>query len=139
MSKRELLITLITSFYLNLARNKNNRDFLLKLNLFQSLSDLMHGAGPNDANTKFGYQNYPQQTLQVNKTALCYTNSIFSKLLKYQQSRINCMNEKGYELFISILKDKENKHLFLETLDCIKLFLMTRNNLAKFKEIPATI
>ena len=55
MSKRELLITLITSFYLNLARNKNNRDFLLKLNLFQSLSDLMHGAGPNDANTKFGY------------------------------------------------------------------------------------
>ena len=71
----------------------------------------------------------------MNKTALCYTNTIFSKLLKYQQSRINCMNEGGYELFISILQDEENKHLFLETLDSIKLFLMTRQNLEKFKEM----
>lgn len=45
------------------------------------------------------------------------------------------MNEEGYRLFISILQDDENKHLFLETLDCIKLFLMTRTNLDKFKEI----
>ena len=74
-----------------------------------------------------------------NKTALCYTNTIFSKLLKYQQSRINCMNEGGYKLFISILKDPENKHLFLEALDCIKLFLMTRTNLEKFQQIPDTI
>ena len=75
----------------------------------------------------------------MNKTALCYTNTIFSKLLKYQQSRINCMNEGGYELFISILQDEENKHLFLETLDSIKLFLMTRQNLEKFKAIPDKI
>ena len=71
-SKRELLITLITSFYLNLARNKNNRDFLLKLELFRSLSDLMHQGAPG------------QETLQTNKTALCYTNTIFSKLLKFE-------------------------------------------------------
>ena len=111
-SKRELLITLITSFYLNLARNKNNRDFLLKLELFRSLSDLMHqGASP---------------TLETNKTALCYTNTIFSKLLKFEQSRISCMEEGGYRLFISILQGEHNEHLFLETLDCVKLFLMKR-------------
>ena len=113
-SKRELLITLITSFYLNLARNKNNRDFLLKLELFRSLSDLMH-QGPAG-----------QETLQTNKTALCYTNTIFSKLLKFEQSRISCMEEGGYRLFISILQSDKNKHLFLETLDCVKLFLMKR-------------
>lgn len=39
--KKELLITLITSFFLNLARNKNNREFLLKLKLFHRLNDLM--------------------------------------------------------------------------------------------------
>jgi len=39
--KRELLITLITSFYLNLARNDENRDFLLKLKLFEKLNNLM--------------------------------------------------------------------------------------------------
>ena len=66
-SKRELLITLITSFYLNLARNKNNRDFLLKLELFRNLSNLM----------------LEEPDGIENKTALCYTNTIFSKLLKY--------------------------------------------------------
>ena len=49
------------------------------------------------------------------------------------------MNEDGYRLFISILKHEDNKHLFLESLDCIKLFLMTRSNLEKFKEIPQNI
>ena len=49
------------------------------------------------------------------------------------------MNEEGYRLFISILKDNDNKHLFLEALDCIKLFLMTRTNLEKFREIPKCI
>lgn len=49
------------------------------------------------------------------------------------------MNEEGYKLFISILKHEDNKHLFLESLDCIKLFLMTRKNLEKFKEIPECI
>ena len=47
-SKRELLITLITSFYLNLARNKHNKDFLLKLELFRSLTDLMLERGLKD-------------------------------------------------------------------------------------------
>ena len=45
--KRELLVTLITSFYLNLARNKNNRVFLLKLELFRSLSEMMLHKAPN--------------------------------------------------------------------------------------------
>jgi hypothetical protein len=35
------LITLITSFYLNLAQNDENRDLLLKLRLFEKLSNLM--------------------------------------------------------------------------------------------------
>ena len=69
--KKELLITLITSFFLNLSRNKNNREFLLKLKLFQRLNELMQRESDN------------QKTLQINKTALCYTNTIFSKLLKY--------------------------------------------------------
>ena len=50
-NKRELLVTLITSFYLNLARNKVNRDFLLKLELFRSLSDLMLHRAPNGLQT----------------------------------------------------------------------------------------
>jgi hypothetical protein len=33
-TKSDLLVTLMTSFYLNLARNDENRDFLLKLRLF---------------------------------------------------------------------------------------------------------
>lgn len=41
-AKQQLLITLITSFYLNLARNAENSDFLLKQELFRSLSNLMH-------------------------------------------------------------------------------------------------
>lgn len=49
------------------------------------------------------------------------------------------MNEGGYKLFISVLKDDDNKHLFLESLDCIKLFLMTRSNLERFREIPRCI
>ena len=80
-----------------------------------------------------------RRTLEINKTALCYTNSIFSKLLKYENSRVNCMQEEGYKLFISLLQDDDNKHLFLESLDCIKLFLMKRQNLEKFKGIPECI
>ena len=49
------------------------------------------------------------------------------------------MREGGQNLFISILKDEDNKHLFLETLDSIKLFLMTRQNLKEFKAIPNCI
>lgn len=49
--KRELLVTLITSFYLNLARNKNNRVFLLKLELFRSLSEMMLHKAPNGQQT----------------------------------------------------------------------------------------
>ena len=64
-------------------------------------------------------------------TALCYTNTIFAKLLKYKQSQKQCIEEEGYKLFISILKS-DNKHLFLETLDSIKLFLTKREYLSKF-------
>lgn len=42
IAKRELLITLITSLYLNLSRNDENRSFLLKLKIFKKLNDLMH-------------------------------------------------------------------------------------------------
>jgi len=98
------------------------------MELFRSLTELMLHRGPQG-----------RQTLQMNQTALCYTNTIFSKLLKFQQSRVNCMSEEGYKLFIAILKHEDNKHLFLESLDCIKLFLMTRTNLEKFKEIPERI
>jgi len=47
------------------------------------------------------------------------------------------VEEEGYELFISILKGAQpNRHLFLETLDSIKLFLSKREYLARFKAIP---
>ena len=72
-----------------------------------------------------------------NKTALCYTNTIFSKLLKYHQSRQSCIEEGGHILFIKILQDPDNKNLYLETLDTIKLFLTKREYLVKFKTIPA--
>jgi len=123
--KGELLITLITSFYLNLARNEENVPFLLSLNLFKRLNKLMtstmkHLAGEGES------------------TSLCYTNTIFSKLLKNASSREQCIKEGGYQLFISILQSK-NTHLFLETLDSIKLFLTRREYLDKFNLIPKCI
>jgi len=78
-------------------------------------------------------------SLSPGKTSLCYTNTIFAKLLKYHESRSHCIEEGGYKLFISILEDKKNKHLFLETLDSIKLFLTKREYLSKFKRIPECI
>lgn len=73
----------------------------------------------------------------VDNTALCYTNTIFSKLLKNPQSMAFCVEEEGYKLFIEILKGQQNnKHLFLETLDSIKLFLSRREYLKKFQDIP---
>jgi hypothetical protein len=89
--------------------------------------------------TKGGEDNKMPKLLHVNQTALCYTNTIFSKLLKYQESRKPCIEEKGYELFISILEEKEYKHLYLETLDSIKLFLAKRDYLEHFKQIPECI
>ena len=68
--------------------------------------------------------------------ALCYTNSIFAKLLRFRESRDNCIHENGHKLFIQILKHPStNKHLFLETLDSIKLFLARRKDLREFSEI----
>ena len=68
---------------------------------------------------------------------MCYTNTIFSKLLKDPQSLGFCVDEDGYKLFIEILRgQQQNKHLFLETLDSIKLFLSKREYLKKFKSIP---
>jgi hypothetical protein len=79
------------------------------------------------------------QTTIPESTALCYTNTIFSKLLKYPSSRKQCIEEEGYKLFINILKSNSNKHLFLETLDSIKLFLTKREYLNKFQSIPECI
>ena len=42
-------------------------------------------------------------------------------------------------LFIAMLEDKRNKHLFLETLDNIKHFLTKREYLSKFKRITECI
>jgi len=41
LDKQALIVTLITSFYLNLARNEANIKFLLNLKLFKKLNDLM--------------------------------------------------------------------------------------------------
>ena len=69
--KQELLVTLITSFYLNLARNEENIEFLLGLKLFKRLNTHMQLSLTNRVS---------------DSTALCYTNTIFAKLLKYKQS-----------------------------------------------------
>lgn len=111
----DLLITLITSFYLNLARNEENIDYLLQLNIFEKLKNIK----------------------ELQESALCYSNTIFAKLLRYERSHEKCIEEKGYELFIAILKEGDkHKFLFLETLDSIKLLLTKRKNLKIFKEIP---
>lgn len=122
LDKQALIVTLITSFYLNLARNEANIQFLLKLELFKKLHKLMHSNLQHNS---------------IDSTALCYTNTIFSKLLKNPKSLGFCLNEEGYMLFIDILSGQQaNKHLFLETLDSIKLFLSNREYLKKFKAIP---
>ena len=41
LDKQALIVTLITSFYLNLARNEANIKFLLNLKLFKRLNSLM--------------------------------------------------------------------------------------------------
>ena len=82
-------MTLITSFYLNLARNEQNTQFLLKLKLFKRLNSLMQTNLRNN---------------NIDSTALCYTNTIFSKLLKDPSSMAFCVEEEGYKLFIEILK-----------------------------------
>jgi hypothetical protein len=89
LDKQALIVTLITSFYLNLARNEANIQFLLKLKLFKRLNSLMQSNLQNNS---------------IDSTALCYTNTIFSKLLKNPQSLGFCMEEEGYKLFIEILR-----------------------------------
>ena len=122
LDKQALIVTLITSFYLNLARNETNINYLLNLNLFKRLNSLMQSNIQNNS---------------IDNTALCYTNTIFSKLLKNPKSLGFCVEEEGYKLFIDILRgQQQNKHLFLETLDSIKLFLSKREYLKKFNAIP---
>jgi len=87
-----LIITLITSFYLNLARNEENIPYLLKLKLFKRLNSLMQS----------NLQNH-----NIDSTALCYTNTIFSKLLKNPSSLVHCVEEEGYKLFIEILRGQQ--------------------------------
>lgn len=122
--KRRNLVTLITNFYLNLSRNEESRDLLLSLNLFKRLTNLMMS---DLEDNKF-----------TNKTALCYTNTIFAKLLKFHESRRICLEEGGYNLFIKILEDPDNRHLYMETLDTLKLFLGKREHLTQLKKIPAS-
>jgi len=68
-------------------------------------------------------------------TSLCYTNTIFAKLLKFKEARALCIKEGGHNLFIHILQDPQKKHLYLETLDSVKLFLTKREYLSQFKRI----
>jgi hypothetical protein len=124
------LITLITSFYLNLAQNDENRDLLLKLRLFEKLSNLMDPYSSSKAAKSFlAVANTKSQT------SLVYTNTIFAKLLKFKEARSLCIEEGGHNLFIHILQDSQKKHLYLETLDSVKLFLTKREYLSKFKRI----
>ena len=44
------------------------------------------------------------QNNSIDGTALCYTNTIFSKLLKNPKSLVFCVEEDGYKLFIEILR-----------------------------------
>eukprot|EP00347_Sterkiella_histriomuscorum_P023636 403333912 len=125
--KYELLVQLITSFYLNLSRNDDNIEFLLNLKLFKKLNSLM----------MINLQN--QKIKATDSTALCYTNTVFGKLLKTASSRKQCIEEEGHKLFINILKNKQNEYLFLETLDSIKLFLTKREYLTKFHQIPSAM
>jgi len=71
---------------------------------------------------------------------MTYSNSVFSKLLRVEGSQEKCIKEKGFELFLKILEDPKKKmHLFLETLDSIKILLMKRDNLIIFKDLPEKI
>ena len=75
-------------------------------------------------------------TYIFNDSCFLYTTSIFSNLLAVDSTHQAFMNEKGYRFFFEILKNKEkHQHLFLETLDSIKLLLAKREYLYIFKEI----
>lgn len=112
----DLLITLICSLYLNLSRNPENINELVSLKLFEKLS--------GDLTNIF------------NESCFLYTTTIFSNLLAVESTHQTFMDEKGYEFFFKILNNKEkHQHLFLETLDCIKLLLAKREFLPYFKQI----
>jgi hypothetical protein len=112
----DLLIILICSLYLNLSRNPDNIQELVSLKLFEKLS--------GDLTNIF------------NESCFLYTTSIFSNLLAVESTHQTFMDEKGYEFFFKILNNKEkHQHLFLETLDCIKLLLAKREYLPFFKQI----
>ena len=112
----DLLITLICSLYLNLSRNPENIQELVSLKLFEKLS--------GDITEIF------------NESCFLYTTSIFSNLLELELTHKAFMEEKGYEFFFKILSNKEkHQHLFMETLDSIKLLLTKREYLHYFKKI----
>jgi hypothetical protein len=125
LQKTETLVTLLASFFMNMSRNEESRDLLLSLQLFRRFTLLLMS---NMQDGKF-----------TNKTALCYTNTVFAKLLKYHESRRVCIEEGGHNLFIKILQDPDNKHLYLETLETIKLFMTRREFLVKFRSIPESL
>lgn len=113
--KDDLLCTLICSLYLNLSRNNQNILELVSLKLFEKLSSL---------------------TSIFNESCFLYTTSIFSNLLAFKSTHQAFMNENGYKFFFEIFEDKnKHQHLFLETLDSIKLLLAKREYLPVFKEI----
>lgn len=112
----DLLCTLICSLYLNLSRNPENIPELVSLKLFEKLSGDL--------------------TNVYNESCFLYTTSIFSNLLAVESTHQTFMDEKGYEFFFKILNNKEkHQHLFLETLDSIKLLLAKREYLPYFKKI----
>ena len=114
----DLLVTFICSLYLNLSRNPENIPELLSLKLFEKLSNL---------------------TSIFNESCFLYTTSIFSNMLTFEHTHEAFMNESGYKFFFEILKSKDkHQHLFLETLDSIKLLLAKREYLSVFKEIINT-
>ena len=115
----DLLLMLITSFYLNLSRNPENIEYLLDLKIFKKLRNISEI--PNEA-------------------SLCYTNTIFAKILRVEESHDRCLEEQGYQLFINILKAPDKyQFLFLETLDSIKLLLTKRKSLKTFNEVAQRV
>ena len=85
-------MNLIAQTYLNLARNEENRDYLVDLQLFKKLKKLVdkyilledairsQAAGEN-TQLFTGPRNPISQGFQLETSIVCYINSIFARLL----------------------------------------------------------
>ena len=87
-----------------------------------------------------GPRNPVASGFNLETSMVCYANSIFSRLLKSEQAKEQCLAEDGHRVFINILlRPQSYQHLFLETLDSLKYFLTDKRYLVYFQEIPGCI